>query len=44
MDVEGVLGLSVVDVTPALISQPEAAQVMKVPRAFHCPPRGVTFA
>jgi PAS domain S-box-containing protein len=30
---EEVLGLNVVDVTPALVSQPEAAQVMKVLRS-----------
>lgn len=30
---EEVLGLNIVDVTPALISQPEAAEVMKVLRS-----------
>lgn len=33
---EEVLGLNIVDVTPALISQPEAVQVMKMLRSAEC--------
>lgn len=49
---EEVLGLNIVDVTPALISQPEAAQIMKVLRSAESwagtfkvrDKEGVTFA
>lgn len=33
---EEVLGLNIVDVTPAIMSQPEAAQIMKMLRSAEC--------